>query len=59
MTFCDIYIFYMNNIVSVSDFCNNIFDYINLIIYNKDSFLLKRGKSIVAKIFYYKEAGRD
>jgi len=45
----------MNNIVNISDFRNNISDYINRVIYNKDSFLLKKGKSIVAKIVVYKE----
>lgn len=44
----------MNNIVKVSDFRNNISDYINRVIYNKDSFLLKKGKSIVAKVVFYK-----
>ncbi|KKP62924.1 MAG: hypothetical protein US48_C0025G0004 [Candidatus Levybacteria bacterium GW2011_GWA2_37_36] len=45
----------MNNIVNISDFRNNISDYINRVIYNKDSFLLKKGKSIVAKVVVYKE----
>ncbi|PJC30479.1 hypothetical protein CO051_05495 [Candidatus Roizmanbacteria bacterium CG_4_9_14_0_2_um_filter_39_13] len=45
----------MNNIISISDFRNNISDYINRVTYNKDSFLLKRGKSIVAKIVVYQE----
>lgn len=45
----------MNNIVNVSDFRNNISDYINRVIYNKDSFLLKKGKSIVARVVFYKE----
>ena len=45
----------MNNIVKISDFRNNISDYINRVIYNKDSFLLKKGKSIVARIVFYKE----
>ena len=45
----------MNNIVSISDFRNNISDYINRVVYNKDSFLLKKGKSIVAKVIVYKE----
>ena len=45
----------MNNIVNISDFRNNISDYINRVIYNKDSFLLKKGKSIVAKVIVYKE----
>ena len=45
----------MNNIVNISDFRNNISDYINRVIYNKDSFLLKKGKSIVARVVFYKE----
>lgn len=45
----------MNNIVNISDFRNNISDYINRVIYNKDSFLLKKGKSIVAKVVVYQE----
>lgn len=45
----------MNTIVNISDFRNNISDYINRVIYNKDSFLLKKGKSIVAKVVVYKE----
>ena len=45
----------MNNIVKISDFRNNISDYINRVIYNKDSFLLKKGKSIVARVIFYKE----
>lgn len=45
----------MNNIVNISEFRNNISDYINRVIYNKDSFLLKKGKSIVAKVIFYKE----
>lgn len=45
----------MNNIVKISDFRNNISDYINRVIYNKDSFLLKKGKSIVARVVFYKE----
>ncbi|MEK7633777.1 MAG: hypothetical protein AAB437_02955 [Patescibacteria group bacterium] len=45
----------MNNIVNVSDFRNNISDYINRVRYNKDSFLLKKGKSIVARVVFYKE----
>lgn len=45
----------MNNIINISEFRNNISDYINRVIYNKDSFLLKKGKSIVARIVFYKE----
>ena len=45
----------MNNIVNISEFRNNISDYINRVIYNKDSFLLKKGKSIVTKVVFYKE----
>lgn len=45
----------MDNIVNISEFRNNISDYINRVIYNKDSFLLKKGKSIVARVIVYKE----
>ncbi len=45
----------MNNIVSISDFRNNISDYVNRVRYNKDSFLLKKGKSIVARVVIYNE----
>lgn len=45
----------MNNIVNISEFRNNISDYINRVIYNKDSFLLKKGKTIVAKVVVYNE----
>lgn len=45
----------MNNIVKISEFRNNISDYINRVIYNKDSFLLKKGKLIVARVVFYKE----
>ncbi len=45
----------MNNIINITEFRNNISDYINRVIYNKDSFLLKKGKSIVAKVIVYKE----
>ena len=44
----------MNNIINISEFRNNISDYINRVIYNRDSFLLKKGKSIVAKVVFYK-----
>jgi len=43
----------MNNIVNVSDFRNNISDYINRIIYKNESFLIKKGKSILIKIALY------
>jgi len=45
----------MNNVINVSEFRNNISDYINRVIYNNDSFLLKKGRSIVAKVVTYKE----
>lgn len=44
----------MVNIVNISNFRNNISDYINRVLYKNDSFLLKRGKSIVAKVVRYK-----
>jgi len=43
----------MNNIVNVSDFRNHISDYINRIIYKNDSFLLKKGKTVVVKVTAY------
>lgn len=46
----------MNNIVNISDFRNNISDYINRIVYKNESFLIKKGKSIVAKIDSYKKS---
>ena len=45
----------MNNVVNISDFRNNISDYINRIIYKNESFLIKKGRSIVAKIILYNE----
>lgn len=45
----------MSTIVNISDFRNNISDYINKVRYNKNSFLLKKGKLIVARVVYYKE----
>jgi len=46
----------MTNIINISDFRNNISDYINRVIYNKDYFLLKRGKKIVAKVVNYQKS---
>lgn len=43
------------NTVNVSEFRNNIADYINRVIYKNESFLIKKGKSIVAKVSVYKE----
>ena len=43
------------NVINISDFRNNISDFINRVIYKKESFLLRRGKSIVAKIVVYNE----
>lgn len=43
----------MTNVVSITDFRNNISNYINKVIYNKDSILLKKRKSIVAEIIAY------
>lgn len=45
----------MVNIVNISDFRNNISDYINRVVYKNDSFLLKRGRSIVAKVISYRK----
>lgn len=45
----------MNNIVSISDFRNNISDYINRVVYNNDSILIKKGKKVVAKVAAYKK----
>lgn len=49
----------MNNIINISEFRNNISDYINRVIYNKDSFLLKKGKTIVAKVVIYEEKQKN
>lgn len=49
----------MTSIINVSDFRNNIADYINKIKYNNDTFLLKKGKSIVAKITFYQQKDVD
>ncbi|OGK15729.1 hypothetical protein A2774_00595 [Candidatus Roizmanbacteria bacterium RIFCSPHIGHO2_01_FULL_39_12c] len=49
----------MNNIVKVSDFRNNISDYLNRIIYKNESFLIKKGNSIVAKVTIYKKTGES
>ena len=43
------------NTVNVSEFRNNIADYINRVIYKNESFLIKKGRSIVAKVVVYKE----
>lgn len=40
----------MSNTVSVTDFRNNIGTYIDKIIYNNESYFLKKGKNIVARI---------
>jgi len=49
-----LYFSYMNNVVNISDFRNNISDYINRIIYKNESFLIKRGASVVVKVIAYK-----
>lgn len=41
--------------ISITDFRNNISDYINRIIYKDEFFYLKRGKSIVAKVTVYND----
>jgi antitoxin (DNA-binding transcriptional repressor) of toxin-antitoxin stability system len=46
----------MTNIINISDFRNNISDYINRVIYNKEYFLLKRGKKIVTKVVNYQKS---
>lgn len=38
------------NIISITDFRNNIGTYIDKVIYNDETFFLKKGKSVVAKI---------
>ena len=42
------------NVINISDFRNNISEYINRVIYKNESILLKRGKTIVAKLASYK-----
>lgn len=46
------------NIINISAFRNNISDYINRLIYKNESILLKKGKSIVAKITPYDETNK-
>lgn len=38
------------NIVAVSDFRNNLSDYLNRVIYSDEEIYIKKGKSVVAKI---------
>lgn len=45
----------MNTIVNITDFRNNIGTYIDMIFYNKESYLLKKGKTVVARIAAYEE----
>ena len=45
----------MNNTVNITDFRNNIGTYIDKVIYNKEAFLIKKGKSIVAEVIAYDE----
>lgn len=45
----------MNTVVNITEFRNNIGTYIDKIFYNKESFLLKKGKTVVARIEAYKE----
>lgn len=40
----------MNNVISVTDFRNNIGTFIDKIIYNRESYYLKKGKSVVARV---------
>lgn len=40
----------MTTTVPVTDFRNNISDYLNRIIYKKESFVIKRGNTPVAKV---------
>lgn len=47
----------MNNILSVTDFRNNMGIYIDKIIYNRESYFLKKGKSVVAKIIALEDRG--
>ena len=41
--------------VNVSEFRNNIADFINRVIYKNESFLIKKGNVLVAKVVGYKE----
>lgn len=43
----------MTNLINVSDFRNNISDYLNRVFYHNESFLLKKGKRIIAKVTVY------
>ena len=43
------------NIINVSEFRNNISEYLNRLVYKNEAFLLKRGKKIIAKVDAYKD----
>lgn len=43
------------NTVNITDFRNNIGIYIDKIVYNNETFLIKKGKSIVAEVVAYDE----
>jgi hypothetical protein len=45
----------MPNIINITDFRNNIGTYIDKIIYQHEIYLLKKGRSIVAKVAAYSE----
>lgn len=46
----------MANLINVSDFRNNISDYLNRVLYHNESFLLKKGKRIIAKVTGYNKS---
>ncbi|OGF99528.1 hypothetical protein A2153_05025 [Candidatus Gottesmanbacteria bacterium RBG_16_38_7b] len=43
----------MDIIVNITDFRNNIGTYIDKVFYKKESFLLKKGKTVVARVTAY------
>ncbi|KKU57233.1 MAG: hypothetical protein UX80_C0022G0013 [Candidatus Amesbacteria bacterium GW2011_GWA2_47_11b] len=38
------------NVIAVSDFRNNLSDYLNRVVYSGEDIYIKKGKSVVAKI---------
>lgn len=47
------------NTVNITDFRNNIGTYIDKIVYNNETFFIKKGKSIVAEVVAYDERKRN
>jgi antitoxin (DNA-binding transcriptional repressor) of toxin-antitoxin stability system len=49
----------MSAIINITDFRNNIATYIDKIIYHRETYLLKKGKAIVARITAYSDDKTD